>query len=169
MSAPNAERYMTNPKLPRLTPGEAVRNRPSVQYRPKLSIEGTGWLALYGDDLQGGVAGSGNSPEAAMLDFDRQWYKPLSQKYIQKVREQQERAKAERLSLAGTEPKAPPSRERQEGDWVVKLQPQEFKSAAQLIAEMKARKRTRNIVVVLAAVVLAFFAGFWVGHPTWFK
>ena len=47
---------------------------PSAVYRPKLSLDGNQWCALYGDDLQSGVAGFGSSPYAAMRDFDRAWF-----------------------------------------------------------------------------------------------
>ena len=47
---------------------------PSVKFRPTLRIEGNQWCALYGETLQEGVAGFGNSPDAAMLDFDKAWY-----------------------------------------------------------------------------------------------
>lgn len=47
--------------------------RPSVLFRPRLSIDGNQWCALYGDDLQSGVAGFGDSPELAMYDFDVAW------------------------------------------------------------------------------------------------
>ena len=47
---------------------------PSIVFRPSLSIDGNQWCALYGDNLQGGVAGFGDSPASAMADFDRAWY-----------------------------------------------------------------------------------------------
>lgn len=47
--------------------------RPSVLYRPALSIDGNQWCALYGEDLQAGVAGFGDTPALAMQDFDKQW------------------------------------------------------------------------------------------------
>lgn len=50
---------------------------PSVLYRPALSIEGNQWCALYGENLQDGVAGFGDSPAAAMADFDANWSKTL--------------------------------------------------------------------------------------------
>ena len=53
---------------------------PSAIYRPKISIDGSQWCALYGDNLQDGVAGFGNSPSAAMQDFNKQWYMPLKSK-----------------------------------------------------------------------------------------
>ena len=53
---------------------------PSVLYRPKLSVDGDQWCALYGDDLQSGVAGFGNSPATAMQDFDKSWYAELKGK-----------------------------------------------------------------------------------------
>lgn len=62
---------------------EAVRQAatsyeyPSVKYRPRLSIDGNQWCALYGDNLQDGVTGFGDSPAAAMDDFDRNWFAKL--------------------------------------------------------------------------------------------
>jgi hypothetical protein len=51
--------------------------RPSVLHRPKVYIDGNRWCALYGENLQDGVAGFGDSPSNAMYDFDAQWNKPL--------------------------------------------------------------------------------------------
>lgn len=51
--------------------------RPSVVMRPKIFIDGNQWCALYGDSLQEGVAGFGDSPAKAMWDFDRAWSKAL--------------------------------------------------------------------------------------------
>lgn len=50
---------------------------PSVLYRPKLSIDGNQWCALYGQNLHEGVAGFGDSPEAAMDDFNANWVRPI--------------------------------------------------------------------------------------------
>jgi hypothetical protein len=52
-------------------------NQPSVLYRPKLFIDGNKWCALYGDNLQDGVAGFGDSPEKAMEDFNKNWIKNI--------------------------------------------------------------------------------------------
>lgn len=54
--------------------------RPSYLYRPKLSIDGNKWCALYGEDLQHGVAGFGDSPAEAYADFDKAWYRKLKEK-----------------------------------------------------------------------------------------
>lgn len=56
----------------------AEYERPSVLFRPKLSIDGNQWCALYGDNLQDGVSGFGDSPADAMWDFDRQWSAKLN-------------------------------------------------------------------------------------------
>lgn len=48
--------------------------RPSVLFRPKIYIDGNMWCALYGDNLQDGVAGFGASPAHAMEDFDSKWW-----------------------------------------------------------------------------------------------
>ena len=55
----------------------ACYEEPSAIYRPKLSTDGNQWCALYGDNLQNGVAGFGDSPAAAMWEFNKQWYAPL--------------------------------------------------------------------------------------------
>lgn len=54
------------------------RSRPSVTMKPKMFIDGNLWCALYGDNLQDGVAGFGKSPADAMYDFDRKWNENIS-------------------------------------------------------------------------------------------
>lgn len=61
-----------NQETERMAIGE--RMRPSTLYRPKLSKDGNQWCALYGENLQEGVAGFGNSPDGAMRDFDVAWF-----------------------------------------------------------------------------------------------
>ena len=46
---------------------------PSAVYRPALTIDGSHWCALYGENLQDGVAGFGDTPAAAMEAFDKAW------------------------------------------------------------------------------------------------
>lgn len=57
-----------------------AHERPSAIFRPRLSIDGNQWCALYGDNLQDGVAGFGASPADAMWDFDRNWSTKLGAK-----------------------------------------------------------------------------------------
>ncbi len=52
--------------------------RPSAIYRPALYPDGNKWCALYGTDLQEGVAGFGDSPEEAMAEFDKAWAESLA-------------------------------------------------------------------------------------------
>jgi len=49
--------------------------RPSAVYRPQLSADGDQWCALYGENLQEGVAGFGPTPNEAMQAFDQAWWK----------------------------------------------------------------------------------------------
>ena|ERR1700688_1703603 len=49
--------------------------RPSVLYRPTVAPDGSKWCALYGPDIMGGVCGFGDTPAAAMDDFDKNWIK----------------------------------------------------------------------------------------------
>ncbi len=51
--------------------------RPSVIFKPTLSQDGNAWIALYGEDLQVGVAGLGDSPAKAMDDFDKKWFEEV--------------------------------------------------------------------------------------------
>ena len=46
---------------------------PSAVYRPALTMDGNQWCALYGVNLQDGVAGFGDTPAAAMRAFDKAW------------------------------------------------------------------------------------------------
>lgn len=48
--------------------------RPSVLLRPRLYPDGNAWCALYGDNLQEGVAGFGPTPAHAMIAFDEAFY-----------------------------------------------------------------------------------------------
>ena len=63
--------------------GEAIRaaaseyERPSVLYRPRIYVDGDKWCALYGENLQDGVVGLGDSPAEAMFDFDTTWFAKL--------------------------------------------------------------------------------------------
>jgi hypothetical protein len=52
--------------------------KPSAIYRPRIYIDGNQWCALYGDNLQDGVAGFGDSPDKAMIDFNKHWTAPLT-------------------------------------------------------------------------------------------
>jgi hypothetical protein len=48
-------------------------NRPSYIFKPSLTIDGNQWCALFGDNLQDGIAGFGDTPEDAYSDFDKNW------------------------------------------------------------------------------------------------
>lgn len=52
---------------------EAERLRPFMLLRPRLYPDGNQWCALYGDNLQDGVAGFGDTPEEAAKAFDDAW------------------------------------------------------------------------------------------------
>jgi hypothetical protein len=53
--------------------------RASRAMRPRVFIDGNLWCALYGDNLQDGVAGFGDSPELACIAFDAVWSKGKAQ------------------------------------------------------------------------------------------
>jgi hypothetical protein len=43
--------------------------------KPKITKDGNEWCVLYGEDLQSGIAGFGNTPHEAVMDWERQWNK----------------------------------------------------------------------------------------------
>ena len=51
----------------------AFASAPSTLYRPTLLPDGDRWCALFGDDLQTGVAGFGETPAQAFAAFDKAW------------------------------------------------------------------------------------------------
>lgn len=46
------------------------RNSPSYLLKPRLFVDGNQWCALYGENIQEGVAGFGDTPEKAFEDFN---------------------------------------------------------------------------------------------------
>ena len=54
-----------------------AETEPSYRYKPRLFIDSGKWCALYGDNIQDGVAGFGDSPGAAYYDFDRAWWEKI--------------------------------------------------------------------------------------------
>ena len=46
---------------------------PSALRRPRLMLRGNSWIALIGSTLQDGIAGIGNSVDAALRAFDVQF------------------------------------------------------------------------------------------------
>lgn len=46
---------------------------PHTRMRPRIFPDGNMWCALYGENLQEGVAGFGETPEKACADFDKNW------------------------------------------------------------------------------------------------
>jgi len=51
----------------------AEMQRPSVLMRPRMFLDGNQWCALYGENLQDGVAGFGDTPALAAAQFDTEW------------------------------------------------------------------------------------------------
>lgn len=45
--------------------------------KPLLSRDGNQWCVLYGKDLQVIIAGFGNSPHQAIMNFNSEWYKSI--------------------------------------------------------------------------------------------
>lgn len=47
--------------------------RPFMLLRPRMFPDGDQWCALYGENLQEGVAGFGETPDKAAVAFDLAW------------------------------------------------------------------------------------------------
>lgn len=56
--------------------------RPSLLWKPTLSIDGDKWCALFGENLQEGVSGFGDTPDEAMTAFDKAWWEGKTPKAI---------------------------------------------------------------------------------------
>lgn len=46
---------------------------PFILLKPRIFPDGNQWCALYGDNIQEGVAGFGDTPAKAQTDFDKNW------------------------------------------------------------------------------------------------
>jgi len=52
---------------------EEQRMRPFMLLRPKIFMDGNQWCALYGENIQEGIAAFGGTPEKAAEAFDKAW------------------------------------------------------------------------------------------------
>ena len=48
-------------------------NRPFMLLKPRMYPDGNQWCALYGDNIQEGVCGFGDTPHKASIAFDLAW------------------------------------------------------------------------------------------------
>ncbi len=58
----------------------SIIHSPFVVLRPKLFPDGDKWCALYGENLQDGVAGFGDTPAEAAADFNEEWFEAKARK-----------------------------------------------------------------------------------------
>lgn len=63
------------------------QQRPSVVFKPMLSKDGDMWCALFGENLQEGVAGFGPRPADAMWAFDKAWLSESGSHIIERTQE----------------------------------------------------------------------------------
>lgn len=62
-------------EMNRLVQGEELNL--VAMLKPKIGIDGNMWFVLYGDNLHDGVAGFGETPYKAILDFNKSFHQPL--------------------------------------------------------------------------------------------
>ena len=71
--------YVRDPKAPTsmkmTTSFLATSRKTSHPAVPRLFMDGNQWCALYGENLQEGVAGFGDTKEQALEAFDKEWLK----------------------------------------------------------------------------------------------
>ena len=55
---------------------EATRqlSSPARNFGARIFLDGSKWCCLLGDDIMSGVVGFGDTPEKAVLEFNRVWY-----------------------------------------------------------------------------------------------
>lgn len=51
--------------------------------KPRFFIDGDKWCCLYGENIQDGVAGFGDSPQDAVIDWNNEFKKKLPTKLTQ--------------------------------------------------------------------------------------
>ncbi len=54
------------------------------QSRAKLYLDGNQWCVLFGENIQEGIAGFGDTPYKAILDFNRAWNTPIKEICLKK-------------------------------------------------------------------------------------
>lgn len=56
---------------------EAAEYNLVVTLKPEIKIDGNQWCVLFGENLQDGVAGFGDTPYLAVLAFNKAWHVPI--------------------------------------------------------------------------------------------
>jgi hypothetical protein len=56
---------------------EQIEYNKFAMLKPKVSIDGNQYCVLYGENLQEGIAGFGDTLYLAILDFNKSFYTPL--------------------------------------------------------------------------------------------
>ena len=46
--------------------------------KPSIQRDGNQWCVLYGENIQSGICGFGDSPHKAVVDFNRNWHTDIS-------------------------------------------------------------------------------------------
>jgi len=54
-----------------------AQQAPFMLLKPKVFLDGNKWCAMYGSNLMEGVTGWGDSPDEAMIDFNKEWNKKV--------------------------------------------------------------------------------------------
>lgn len=62
--------------------------RPTVLMRPRVFLDGNQWCALYGENIQEGVCGFGDSPADATEAFDEAWVERTSRAKAKRITDQ---------------------------------------------------------------------------------
>lgn len=52
------------------------------QLKPEIFKEGDQWCVLYGENLQEGICGFGDSPYKAILAFNKSWFTSIKDKNV---------------------------------------------------------------------------------------
>ncbi|WP_157864188.1 hypothetical protein [Gluconacetobacter diazotrophicus] len=52
--------------------------RPHIAFKPTITVDGDKWCALYGENLQEGISGFGDTPAQACAAFDKAWRESLT-------------------------------------------------------------------------------------------
>lgn len=77
MGDPTLERSMSD--IDNQTAQEQQEFNLFATLKPSIQRDGNQWCVLYGENLHEGIAGFWNSPYLAIMDFNRAWYRKITE------------------------------------------------------------------------------------------
>lgn len=74
MLQPNDSSWVAQRMVDSVNILEAEQLRPCILFRARVFQDGNMFCALFGDNIQEGIVGFGETPDEATREFDKAWY-----------------------------------------------------------------------------------------------